>query len=177
MQRLGAESLVEAIDAFVAGHHDHGMVDTCAGRRRRVSKGHRFLLEARCGTCWRTPGSRRCWSTLGTSSRSQAASPTSTRSCWLAQLLEAGLLRGSFVPPPVMRQLRDKIPLLVRALHGRFQDHHARLLRRHLDHIDFLDAQITVLDDEVDQVIAPFAQSFVRQLEALGHTVHLNPAA
>ncbi|MDP8927668.1 MAG: hypothetical protein M3O70_03585 [Actinomycetota bacterium] len=95
----------------------------------------------------------------------------------MAQLLEAGLLRGSFVPPPVMRQLRDKIPLLVRALHGRFQDHHARLLRRHLDHIDFLDAQITVLDDEVDQVIAPFAQSFVRQLEALGHTVHLNPAA
>ncbi len=26
---------------------------------------------------------------------------------WLAQLLESGLLRGSFVPPPVIAQLRD----------------------------------------------------------------------
>ena len=27
--------------------------------------------------------------------------------CWLAQLLECGLLRGSFVPPPVVARLRD----------------------------------------------------------------------
>jgi transposase len=27
--------------------------------------------------------------------------------CWLAQLLECGLLRGSFVPPPVIARLRD----------------------------------------------------------------------
>jgi transposase len=26
---------------------------------------------------------------------------------WIAQLLEVGLLRGSFVPPPVIRELRD----------------------------------------------------------------------
>jgi hypothetical protein len=26
---------------------------------------------------------------------------------WLAQLAECGLLRGSFVPPPVVAQLRD----------------------------------------------------------------------
>ncbi len=26
---------------------------------------------------------------------------------WLAQLLEHGLLRGSFVPPPAIRELRD----------------------------------------------------------------------
>ena len=26
---------------------------------------------------------------------------------WLAQLLECGLLRGSFVPPPVISRLRD----------------------------------------------------------------------
>ena len=28
-------------------------------------------------------------------------------SAWLAQLAECGLLRGSFVPPPVITQLRD----------------------------------------------------------------------
>ena len=26
---------------------------------------------------------------------------------WLCELLECGLLRGSFVPPPAIRQLRD----------------------------------------------------------------------
>ena len=145
---------------------------------------------------------------------------------WLCRLLEAGLLSGSFVPPPVIRQLRDltryrtrltqdrtreiqrvekvledaaiklgavasstlsksgramiealiagerdpdvlaglakgrmrvKIPELVRALHGRFAEHHARLLRLHLDHIDHLEAAITTLDDQIDEVIAPFA--------------------
>lgn len=132
---------------------------------------------------------------------------------WLAQLLEVGLLKGSFVPPPVIRQLRDltryqkrliqdrvreanrvakvledaaiklgsvasdilgvsgramiealiagerdperlaelakgtlrnKIPDLVKALHGRFDGHHAVLLRMHLDHIDHLDAPSTI---------------------------------
>lgn len=145
---------------------------------------------------------------------------------WLCRLLEAGLLAGSFVPPPVIRQLRDltryrtrlvqdrtreiqrvdkvledaaiklgavahstlsksgrlmiealiagerdpkvlaqlargrmrvKIPDLVRALHGRFATHHARLLRLHLDHIDHLEAAISALDAQIDEVIAPFA--------------------
>lgn len=146
---------------------------------------------------------------------------------WLCELLEVGLLRGSFVPPPVIRQLRDvtryrkrliqdrareaqrvdkvlqdaaiklgsvasktlgksgramiealiagerdperlaqlahgrmrpKIPQLVRALNGRFGEHHAVLLRVHLDHVDHLDAAITTLDSRIDEVIAPFAE-------------------
>lgn len=145
---------------------------------------------------------------------------------WLCELLEVGLLRGSFVPPPIIRQLRDltryrkrliqdrnseaqrvdkvlqdaaiklgsvashtlgksgramiealiagerdpavlaqlakgrlrvKIPELVKALDGRFAEHHAVLLRLHLDHVDHLDATIAALDDRIDQVIAPFA--------------------
>ena len=147
---------------------------------------------------------------------------------WLAQLLEVGLLRGSFVPPPVIRQLRDltryqkrliqdrsretnrvgkvledaviklgsvasdilgvsgramiealiagernperlaqhakgqlrnKIPDLVAALHGRFGDHHAGLLRMHLDHIDHLDEAISALDEKIDQLMDPFAEA------------------
>jgi transposase len=145
---------------------------------------------------------------------------------WLAELLECGLLASSFVPPPVIRELRDltryrkrliqdrtreaqrvdkvlqdaaiklgsvaseilgessramiealiagerdpqvladlakgrlrdKTSDLVRALHGRFGQHHAMLLRLHLDHIDHLDAAITTLDDRVDELIRPFA--------------------
>lgn len=145
---------------------------------------------------------------------------------WLCRLLEVGLLRGSFVPPPVIRELRDltryrtrliqdrtreiqrvekvledaaiklgavasstlgksgrmmiealidgqrdpdvlaelargrlrvKIPDLVRALDGRFEQHHARLLRLHLDHIDHLEVSINAIDARIDEVIAPFA--------------------
>lgn len=147
---------------------------------------------------------------------------------WLAQLLEVGLLRSSFVPPVVIRQLRDltryqkrliqdrvresnrvgkvledaaiklgsvasnilgvsgramiealiagerdperlaqlakgqlrnKIPELVRALQGRFGDHHAQMLRLHLDHIDYLDAVIDQLETQIDELMAPFSDA------------------
>lgn len=147
---------------------------------------------------------------------------------WLAELLEVGLLRGSFVPPPAIRQLRDltryqkrliqdrvreanrvdkvledaviklgsvasntlgvsgramiealiagerdpqrlaalakgtlrsKIPELIEALEGRFSDHHAALLRMHLDHIDYLDRSIAVLDERIDELINPFDEA------------------
>jgi transposase len=147
---------------------------------------------------------------------------------WLAELLEHGLLRGSFVPPAAIRELRDltryrkrlvqahsaecqrvqktledagikldsvasdvlgvsgramlkalvagerdpkvlaelakgklraKIPQLRRALRGRFKEHHALLLRVALDHVEHLEAAVTTLDDEVDRVMAPFAEA------------------
>ncbi len=147
---------------------------------------------------------------------------------WLAELLEHGLLRSSFVPPPAIRALRDltryryrkrliqahtaeaqrihktledasirlgsvasdvlgvsgramlrallagerdpavlaelargrlrqKLPELRAALAGRFDAHHALLLRLALDHVEQLERSITTLDQEVDRVIAPFA--------------------
>jgi transposase len=44
---------------------------------------------------------------------------------WLAELLECGLLRGSFVPPPAIRQLRD----LVRYRKRLIQAHSAEIQR------------------------------------------------
>jgi transposase len=147
---------------------------------------------------------------------------------WLAQLLEHGLLRSSFVPPPAIRELRDltryrkrliqthtaetqrvqkvledagikldsvasdvlgvsgramlralidgerdpevlaelakgvlrkKIPMLREALRGRFNAHHATLLRITLDHLEHLEASIAQLDGEVDRVMVPFAEA------------------
>lgn len=147
---------------------------------------------------------------------------------WLAELLEHGLLRGSFVPPAVIRQLRDltryrkrliqahgqecqriqktledagikldsvasdilgasgramlsalvagerdsnvlaelargrlrtKRAELREALHGRFSDHHALLVRLALEHIDQLERSIDALGAEIDRVIAPFERA------------------
>jgi len=61
-------------------------------------------------------------------------------------------------------RLRVKMPDLVRALHGRFGEHHAMLLRLHLDHIDHLDAAIAALDERVEQVMDPFATSVLELL-------------
>jgi transposase len=146
---------------------------------------------------------------------------------WLAELLEVGLLRGSFIPPAdiaAVRELcryrkklieertretqrlhkvledggikldsvasdslgasgramiealvegqrdpavladlakgvlRKKIPDLTMALVGRFGDHHALLLRLHLDHIDHINGMIGKLDTRIEGAIAPFAE-------------------
>lgn len=156
---------------------------------------------------------------------------------WLAQLLECGLLRGSFVPPREVARLRDltryrtkltqervretqriqklledagikldsvatdvlgkaarrmlealiagerdpevlaqmaltrmrpKIPELRKAMVGRFDDHHALLLRMHLDHVDQLSAMIVRLDGEVDRLMGPFAEAATRLLSIPG---------
>ncbi len=156
---------------------------------------------------------------------------------WLAQLAECGLLRGSFVPPPVIAQLRDltryrkklvedraketqrvqkvledagikldsvvtdglgkasrrmldalvagerdpevladmaltrmrpRIPELRLDLLGRFDEHHALMIRMHLAHIDHLGASIDALDAEVDGVIAPFADQVLRLMTIPG---------
>ena len=157
---------------------------------------------------------------------------------WLAQLLECGLLRGSFIPPADIAKLRDltryrtkiiqervretqriqklledagikldsvatdvlgkscrrmlealiagerdpevladmaltrmrpKIAELREALVGRFDDHHALMLRMHLDHIDRARAPwIDRLDAEVDQLMAPFVEAATRLLSIPG---------
>jgi transposase len=156
---------------------------------------------------------------------------------WLAQLAECGLLRGSFVPPPVIAELRDltryrkkliedrakevqrvqktletagiklesvvsdvmgkaarrmiealiagerdpevladmaltrmrpRIPELRQALVGRFNAHHAVMLKAHLSHIDYLDGQIAALDGQVERVMAPFADQLQRLMTIPG---------
>jgi transposase len=156
---------------------------------------------------------------------------------WLAQLLECGRLRCSFIPTPVMARMRDltryrtklvqeraretqrvqktlkdagikldsvvtdvmgkaarrmiealiagernprvlaemaltrmrpKIPELRLALEGRFGDHHALMLRMHLDHIDHLTAAIASIEAQVEAEAAPFAPQVERLLSIPG---------
>ena len=154
---------------------------------------------------------------------------TDVRDCeWIAQLLQHGLLRASFVPPAPIRELRDltrhrvqlvqeraavanriqkvledanvklasvasdvlgesgramlraliggeadperlaelarkrlreKIPELRRALHGRVTEHHRFLLRLHLDHLQYLEALIARLGERIGAAMVPFADA------------------
>lgn len=54
------------------------------------------------------------------------------------------------------RKLRAKIPQLRQAVPGRFNEHHAVLVRVLLDHIDYLTGIEHRLDARVDELIAPF---------------------
>lgn len=53
-------------------------------------------------------------------------------------------------------KLRRKIPQLREAVPGRFNQHHALLVRELLAHIDYLAAMEARLDARVDELIAPF---------------------
>jgi transposase len=144
---------------------------------------------------------------------------------WIADLLQHGLLRGSFVPPPPIRELRDltrlrtslrqdhtavanrmqkiledanlklasvasdwlgvsgramlaqllageddvaklaelargrlreKIPALQLALHGRLTDHHRWLLRLQWEQLEFLEAQIAKLDAQIQAHVTEY---------------------
>jgi transposase len=55
------------------------------------------------------------------------------------------------------RRLRSKLPALKDALEGRFARRHALIVGRILAHIDYLDEAIDDLSEEIDRVIAPFA--------------------
>src|SRR5919109_1360209 len=78
---------------------------------------------------------------------------------WLCQLLEAGLLRGSLVPPKPIRTLRN----LTRYRKTQIQDRqreaeHALIVGQILAHIDFLDEAVDRLSDAIEEQIAPFAR-------------------
>ena len=51
-------------------------------------------------------------------------------------------------------RMKTKRPALIRALHGRFDDHHAELARMLLDQIDTLSEQIGTLTTRIDQLLA-----------------------
>lgn len=75
------------------------------------------------------------------------------------KMIEA-LISGE-TDPTVLAQfaegkMRPKIPALIDAMEGMFGPHHAVVCRQILDHIDFLDASISQLSEEVVERTGPF---------------------
>lgn len=60
-------------------------------------------------------------------------------------------------------RMRGKIPLLRQALQGRFTTHHEFLLRRLLDHLDYLDRQIEAFSVRIEACLRPFVDDAQRQ--------------
>jgi transposase len=97
--------------------------------------------------------------------------------CWLAQLVEYGLLRGSVVPPCNIARLRDvtgywkhlveqratEAERVQKAQDPARDEHDALMLAIHLAHIDHLTAAIDRLDEEVQRLISPFAKPVLRR--------------
>ncbi|MBB2997468.1 transposase [Paeniglutamicibacter cryotolerans] len=55
-----------------------------------------------------------------------------------------------------LRSMRRKIPELIEALEGRFTEHHAFMVKLHLQHIDLLSGQINTLNGQIDEAMEPF---------------------
>jgi transposase len=74
----------------------------------------------------------------------------------MLEALIAGQRDPAVLADLAQRRLRQKIPALTEALQGRFNDHHAFMVRLYLDRIDAHEADIARLDARIEEAIAPF---------------------
>jgi transposase len=84
----------------------------------------------------------------------------------MIEALIAGERDAAVLADMAKARMRSKIPALTEALVGRFAAHHGAVARAVLDHIDFLDAAIARLDEEVAGRLGPF-QDAVTLLETI----------
>jgi transposase len=83
------------------------------------------------------------------------------RSVVNGEVLDADKIRNM-----VKSTLKRKVPELIEALNGRLRLHHRKMIRRHLDHIAYLEEEIQELEAEIEQLIAPY-QSEKKLLETI----------
>jgi transposase len=90
----------------------------------------------------------------------------------MLEALIAGERRPEVLAEMSKRRMRSKIPTLNLALEGRFGTHHATMAQLHLDHIDYLDAAIDRIDQEVDESMVPFkkAVGHLKTIPGIGTT-------
>lgn len=97
------------------------------------------------------------------------ASDIQGKSCRaMIEALIAGERDPEVLAEMAMTRMRPKIPDLREALVGRFDEHHAVLARMHLDHMDELSRIEARLDEEVDPLMAPFAEAATHLLTIPG---------
>jgi transposase len=91
----------------------------------------------------------------------------------MLEALIAGQRDPAVLADLAKRQLRKKIPALTEALAGRFNDHHAFMVRLYLDRIDAQEADIARLDARIEEAIAPFraTRELLMSIPGFSHVV------
>ncbi len=79
----------------------------------------------------------------------------------MVEALIAGEQDSAVLAAKALGRMRPKIPALTEALAGRFRAHHGAVARAILAHIDFLDATVATLDEEVAARLGPFLAGVV----------------
>lgn len=74
----------------------------------------------------------------------------------LESLVNGEVLEVEQVQQMVKTQLKKKAAVLVDALNGRIRAHHRDMIRRHYDHLLYLENEITALETRIDQLIHPY---------------------
>jgi len=82
------------------------------------------------------------------------------------RLMLDALVNGEVIVPDqvadlALGRLRAKIPDLIEALNGHVTLHHRRIIRRSLDHLEFLETSIAELEEDMMQYFAPYQEQEV----------------
>ena len=86
----------------------------------------------------------------------------------MIEALIAGQRDPTVLAEMAMGRMRNKLPALTEVLAGHFGPHHAVTARQILDHVDFLDARIGVVSEQVAQRMTPFAPAIELLVEIPG---------
>ena len=91
----------------------------------------------------------------------------------MIEALIAGERDPAVLAEKALGRMRPKIPALTDALVGRFAAHHGAVAKAILAHIDFLDAAIATLDEEVANRLGPFraAVTLLETIPGVGRAV------
>jgi transposase len=88
----------------------------------------------------------------------------------IESLINGEVLTEEQVRNLVKSQLKKKVPQIVEALNGRLTAHHRKLMRRIMNHFEFLEEEIADLEQEIQIVLQPYK----RELELLDSIPGIN---
>ncbi|WP_237712644.1 IS110 family transposase, partial [Paenibacillus elgii] len=68
----------------------------------------------------------------------------------LESIVGGEVLEAEDVRKMVKTRLKNKVPQLIEALNGRLRLHHRKMIKRHLDHLRYMEKEIQELELEID---------------------------
>jgi transposase len=74
----------------------------------------------------------------------------------LRALIDQREVSPEMVASLVKGNLRGKVPELVEALNGRIRPHHLKMIGYSMEHIEFLEGQVRILEEEIANAVQPF---------------------